>query len=112
MKRLHAPGVALLALLNVLALLALAQVEWNDLTAGSYGLTWSAAGVVHDVEPKGTAAKAGIVAGDRVDWAALTPQDRLAFMFPNAGDIVSVTLRGTPPRTVRLTAVADRQPGL
>lgn len=111
MKRLHAPGVALLALLNVLALLALAQVEWNDLTAGSYGMTWSAAGVVHDVQPNGTAAKAGIVAGDRVDWTALTPEDRLAFMFPNVGDTVTMTLRGTPPRTVRLTAAADEQRG-
>ncbi|HEY1977722.1 MAG TPA: hypothetical protein VGG89_14315 [Candidatus Baltobacteraceae bacterium] len=112
MKRLNAAGVIVLVLLNVLALLALAQVEWNDLTFGTYGLTWGAEGVVHDVDPNGPAAKAGIVAGNRVAWTAVTPEDRLSFLFPNAGDTVTVTLEGTPPRTVRLTAAAEHERGI
>lgn len=104
--------VVALVILNLAAILALAQVEWNDLTAGSYGLTWGAAGVVHDVVPNGPAAKAGVVAGDRFNLMVGAPQDRLSFMFPNAGETVTMTLRGKPPRTVTLTAVPDRQHGL
>ena len=110
MKRLTAAGVAMLALLNVLALLALAQVEWNAMNVGSYGLTWGDAGVVHEVDPRGAAARAGIVAGDRVDLAAMSPEDRLAFLFPNAGEQIDLPLTA-PHRTVTVTAVLDRPGG-
>src|SRR5215469_9135341 len=99
MKRLNAPGVALLVLLNVLALAALGQVEWNALNFGSYGLTWGDTGTVHDVVAGGAAARAGIVSGDRVDLAAMSPEDRMAFLFPNSGEQIDLPLL-EPRRTV------------
>ncbi|HKE37056.1 MAG TPA: PDZ domain-containing protein [Candidatus Baltobacteraceae bacterium] len=110
-RRLGFAGFAVLAILNLLALLALAQVEWNALDSGSYGLTWDTAGRVHDVVPNGPAARAGIVVGDRVDLNGLTPEDRMAFLFPNAGEQVQVPLAGAQARSVKLTADLDRPSG-
>ncbi len=39
--------VVILAVLDVFALLLLAQVQWNILNTGSYGLAIGIAGVVH-----------------------------------------------------------------
>ncbi|HZY99976.1 MAG TPA: hypothetical protein VFE36_10415 [Candidatus Baltobacteraceae bacterium] len=111
MKRHHALGIGVLALLNLLALLALAQVEWNAIDSGSYGLTWDTAGSVHDVAANGPAARAGIVAGDRVNLDALTPEDRLAFLFPNAGEQMRVPIVGHGPNAIKLTADLDRPSG-
>lgn len=110
MKRLHAPGVALLALFNLLALLALAQVEWNAMNLGSYGLTWGDLGTVHEVVPGGAAAQAGIVNGDKIDLAAMSPEDRMAFLFPNAGEQIDLPLRAQK-RTVTVTAAPVRDVG-
>jgi hypothetical protein len=103
--------VATLALLNLLAVLALAQVEWNALTVGSYGLTWGVAGLVHEVVPGGPAERAGIRVGDRVVMAKLSPVDRLALLFPNTGESIALPLAGAPPRTVTVTAALDRPSG-
>ena len=111
-RRLGAAGAAVLVLLNLLALLALAQVEWNAIDSGSYGLTWDTTGVVHKVDPAGAAARAGIAVGDRVQLGGLTPEDRLAFLFPNASEEVRVPLAGPPPRTVSMTALPDRTSGI
>src|SRR5579863_9567071 len=110
MKRLNAAGVALLVLLNVLALLALGQVEWNAINIGSYGLTWGDTGTVHEVVAGGAAARAGVVVGDRVDLAAMSPEDRMAFLFPNAGEQIDLPLI-QPHRTVTVTAALDRPAG-
>jgi hypothetical protein len=111
MKRLNAAGVVMLAFLNVLALLALAQVELNAINIGSYGLTWGDAGTVHEVVAGGAAARAGVIVGDRVDLAAMSPEDRLAFLFPNAGEHIDLPLI-SQRRTVTVTAALDRPSGL
>lgn len=110
MKRLNAAGVALLVVLNVLALLALAQAEWNAINIGSYGLTWGDLGTVHEVAAGGAAARAGIVVGDQVNLAAMSPEDRMAFLFPNAGEQIDLPLI-KPPRTVTVTAAFNRPQG-
>ena len=98
---------ATLALFNLLAVLALAQVEWNAWTAGTYGLTLGISGFVHQVDAGGPAERAGVRVADRVDIAALSPLDRFAFLFPNSGDTIKLPLVGPPQRTVSLAAAAD-----
>jgi hypothetical protein len=110
-KRLGITGAAVVVVLNLLALVALAQAEWNAIDSGSYGLTWDTTGVVHVVDPNGAAARAGIAVGDRVQLGALTPEARLAFLFPNASEQVQLPLVGPPPRTVTITALPNRQSG-
>ncbi|MBV8153637.1 MAG: hypothetical protein JOY98_04410 [Candidatus Eremiobacteraeota bacterium] len=103
--------VATLALLNLLAVFALAQVEWNAWTSGTYGLTWGVAGLVHQVDAGGPAEKAGVRVGDRVDIGAMSALDRFAFLFPNTGEQIRLPLSWAPQRTVVVTAASDRPAG-
>lgn len=102
--------VATLTLLNLLAVLLLAQVEWNVVHLGDFGFSTGVQGTVHDVEPAGPTARAGIVAGDRVNLKAMKPTDRLALLFPLAGERVVLQV-GTGASTREVTvAAAPREP--
>lgn len=94
-----------LVLLNLLIVLALAQVEWNVLHAGTFGITVGVDGAVHAVAPGGSAARAGIVAGDRLRLREVSRTDRLALLYTLAGDRVTVPVRaGGASRTLALVA--------
>jgi hypothetical protein len=101
--------VVTLAVLDLFALLLLAQVQWNILNAGSYGLTIDISGRVHDVEPAGAAQRSGIVRGDWVDMASMNPLDRMAFRHPNTGESITLAVRhGHTMRTAVLRAQPER----
>jgi hypothetical protein len=82
--------IAILAVLDLFAVLILAQVQWNILNNGTYGLTIGVSGGVHAVDPGGPAARNGIVVGDRVDMAEMRPLDRMAIRHPSAGESVAL----------------------
>jgi hypothetical protein len=104
--------VVTLAVLNLFALLLLAQVQWNILNAGSYGLTIGITGQVHSVDPGGAAQRVGIARGDWVDMAAMSPLDRMALRHPSAGETVTLAVRhGQTMRTVVLRAQSQRPVG-
>lgn len=104
--------VVILAVLNLFALLLLAQVQWNILNTGSYGITIGITGRVQNVDPGGAAQRVGIVRGDFVDMAAMRPLDRMALRHPSAGESVTLAVRhGQTMRTVVLRAQSQRPVG-
>jgi len=94
--------------LTLLALLYAASSAWGLAHRGLPGMFYSLDGTVNFVEPGGPAARAGIAAGDRVDFARMPAASRLLAIqqMNRAGDVLQFEIdRRGQTRTVTLQLV-------